>query len=171
MGPLGIHIRKAVADDAQTLFGFVAGLIDDHLPGQVPWTSAERLRNDGFGPDPLFEAFIAERAEKPVGFVSFFRGYAGWRGKPMGIVHALYVAPSERRSGAARKLMAAVAQTARERGWERIELFVEEGRPALRFYESIGMHDLSHRHLHLEGDALRRLAKEDGHKQNQEEAP
>ena len=162
MAQVGISIRKAIADDAQTIFGFVAGLIDNHLPGQAPWTSAERLRNDGFGPDPLFEAFVAERAEKPIGFISFFRGYAGWRGKPMGIVHALYVVPSERRSGAARRLMAAVAQTARERGWERIELFVEEGRPAIRFYESIGMRDLFHRHLRLEGEALQGLAMEDG---------
>jgi GNAT superfamily N-acetyltransferase len=155
-----ISIRKAIAGDAQTIFDFVAGLIDDHLPGQAPWTSPERLRNDGFGPDPLFEAFIAEHAEGPIGFISFFRGYAGWRGKPMGIVHALYVVPSERRSGAARRLMAAVAETALERGWERIELFVEEGRPALRFYESIGMRDLSHRHLRLEGKALLGLAAE-----------
>jgi GNAT superfamily N-acetyltransferase len=157
----GITVRPATVQDSETIFSFVAGLIDDHLPGQTPWTSAERIETDGFGPDPLFEAFIAERDAKPVGFVSFFRGYAGWRGKPMGIVHALYVAPLERRSGAARRLMAAVAQTARERGWERVELFVEEGRPALRFYESIGMRDLFHRHLRLEGEALLSLATED----------
>ncbi|MBF9196378.1 GNAT family N-acetyltransferase [Microvirga terrestris] len=161
MTALELNIRKAVIGDAETIFRFMAGLVDDHLPGQAPWTSPERLRNDGFGPDPLFEAFIAERAERPIGFVSFFRGYAGWRGKPMGIVHALYVSPPERRSGAARRLMAAVAQTARERGWERIELFVEEDRPALRFYESIGMRDLSHRHLRLEGEALLGLAAQD----------
>lgn len=160
MTQAGISIRKAVADDAQTIFGFVAGLIDDHLPGQTPWTSAERIETDGFGPDPLFEAFIAERDAKPIGFASFFRGYAGWRGKPMGIVHALYVVPEERRTGAARALMAAVAKIALERGWLRIELFVEEGRPAIRFYESIGMRDLSHRHLRLEGEALLSLATE-----------
>jgi GNAT superfamily N-acetyltransferase len=130
-------VRPARASDAEALFGLIAGLIEDHLPGQEPWTSAERIRDDGFGSDPLFEAFLAERAGIPVGFVSFFRGYAGWRGKPMGIVHALYVVPSERRSGAARNLMAAVAKVALARGWIRIELFIEEGRSALRFYEAI----------------------------------
>jgi GNAT superfamily N-acetyltransferase len=158
MAMQGLKIRKAVAQDAETIFSFVAGLIDDHLPGQTPWTSAERIEADGFGPDPLFEALIAERDGKPVGFVSFFRGYAGWRGKPMGIVHALYVLPEERRTGAARALMANVARIALERGWERIELFVEEKRPAMRFYESIGMRDLHHRHMRLEGEALARLA-------------
>ena len=156
----GLKIRKAVAEDAKTIFSFVAGLIDDHLHGQTPWTSAEQIGKDGFGADPLFEAFIAERDARPVGFVSFFRGYAGWRGKPMGIVHALYVVPEERRTGAARALMTAVAKVAMERDWARVELFVEEERPAIRFYEAIGMHDLQHRHMRLDGEALVRLANE-----------
>jgi len=162
MTALELSIRKAVIEDAETIFKFVSGLIEDHLPGQAPWTSAERIRADGFGPDPLFEAFIAERDARPVGFVSFFRGYAGWRGKPMGIVHALYVVPEERRTGTARALMAAVAKIAIELDWVRVELFVEEERPAIRFYEAIGMRDLSHRHLRLEGEALLSLAVECG---------
>lgn len=155
-----VVVRAAKADDAEIIFRFVAGLIDDHLPSQSPWTSVERIRQDGFGSDPLFEALIAERASTPIGFVSFFRGYAGWRGKPMGIVHALYVVPHERRSGAARALMAAVAGIALEREWARVELFVEEGRPAIRFYEAIGMRGLQHRHMRLESEALLRLASE-----------
>ena len=158
MAASDLSIRKAVIEDAGTIFSFVSGLIDDHLPGQTPWTSVERIETDGFGPDPLFEALIAERDAKPVGFVSFFRGYAGWRGRPMGIVHALYVLPEERRTGAARALMANVAKIAMNRGWVRIELFVEEERPAIRFYEAIGMQDLHHRHMRLEGEALTRLA-------------
>ncbi|MBB3020172.1 GNAT superfamily N-acetyltransferase [Microvirga lupini] len=154
----GLTVRPAIVQDAETIFTFVSGLIDDHLPGQAPWTSAARIEADGFGPDPLFEALIAERDAKPVGFVSFFRGYAGWRGKPMGIVHALYVVPEERRTGAARVLMATVAKIAMERGWVRVELFVEDERPAIRFYEAIGMHDLHHRHMRLDGEALAQLA-------------
>ena len=73
----GLIVRPARASDSGTIFRFVAGLIEDHLPGQAPWTSAEQIRADGFGPNPLFEAFIAERSATPVGFVSFFRGYAG----------------------------------------------------------------------------------------------
>ena len=153
-----LAVRKGVAEDADTLFRFTAGLIDNHLPGQEPWTTADAIAANGFGTDPLFEALIAERNGKPVGFISFFRGYAGWRGKPMGIVHALYVLPEERRSGAARALMAGVARIARERGWIRIELFVEDGRPAISFYERIGMRDLHQRHMRLEGEALERLA-------------
>jgi GNAT superfamily N-acetyltransferase len=155
-----LTVQSATADDADLLFAFVSGLIEDHLPGQIPWTSAEKLRRDGFGRDPLYEALIAEQDGEPVGFVSFFRGYAGWRGSPIGIVHALYVVPKARGSGAARALMAKVAQIAFERGWIRIELFVEERRPAIRFYEAIGMRDLHHRHYRLDGPELTALAGE-----------
>lgn len=157
---MSLIVRPACVSDAKTILDFTARLIDDHLPGQTPWTSTERIEAAGFGPDPLFEAFIAERDARPVGFVSFFRGYAGWRGKPMGIVHALYVMPEERRTGAARALMAAVAKVAMERDWVRVELFVEEERPAIRFYEAIGMRDLHHRHMRLDGEALVRLAND-----------
>jgi len=157
--PQGLTIRPACISDAAVLFRFTAGLIEDHLPGQAPWTSPEAIKAHGFGADPLFEALIAERDGKPIGFISFFRGYAGWRGKAMGIVHALYVLPEERRTGAARMLMTKVARIALERGWIRIELFVEEGRPAIRFYEAIGLRDLQHRHMRLEGEALETLAQ------------
>src|SRR5690349_12412660 len=92
-------VRKAAVGDAEALFRFTASLIEDHLPGQTPWVSVNDIKEKGFGSDPLFEAMVAERDHQPVGFVSFFRGYAGWRGKPIGIVHALYVQPGERRSG------------------------------------------------------------------------
>lgn len=151
-------VRPAVTDDAEVIFGFVAGLIEYHFPGQSPWTSADKLRSDGFGDDPLFEAFIAERSGTPVGMVSFFRGYAGMRGQAMGIVHGIYVSPKARRSGVARALMEAVADVAVSRDWCRLELFVEEGLSAITFYESIGMIDLDHRHLRLEGSALLSLS-------------
>ncbi len=155
-----LTVRPATADDTDFLFAFVSGLINDHLPGQAPWTSAERLLQDGFGTDPLYEALIAERDGEPIEFTPFFRGYAGWWGSPMGIVHALYVVPHARGTGAARALMACVARSACERGWIRIELFVEEGRPAIRFYEAIGMRDLEHRHYRLDGSDLISLADE-----------
>ena len=76
----------------------------------------------------------------------------------MEIVQTLYVSPEERRTGVAGALMAAVAKVAMERDWVRVELFVEEERPAIRFYEALGMRDLHHRHMRLDGEALARLA-------------
>jgi GNAT superfamily N-acetyltransferase len=157
---MAIRIRPAELSDVDALFALTAGLIEDHLPGQTPWTSPQAIAQHGFGTQPLFEALIAETDVDPIGFVSFFRGYAGWRGRPMGIVHALYVVPHRRRQGIAKRLMAEVAHLALAREWTRIELFVEEDRSAIAFYESLGMHDLQHRHLRIDGDNLAKLAAE-----------
>ncbi len=51
---IGLIIRPATASDAEAIFGFVAALIEDHLPGQQPWTSVDQLRADGFGDDPMY---------------------------------------------------------------------------------------------------------------------
>ena len=152
-----IVVRPASAQDAGVIFSFVAGLIEDHLPGQAPWTSAERIREDGFGPDPLFEVLIAERDAKPVGFVSFFRGYTGWRGKPMGIVHALYVRPEERRTGAARgswRMLRELPWSGAGRGWSFSSK--RAARPSASTRRSACA--ISGVHMRLEGDALERLA-------------
>ena len=54
--------------------------------------------------------------------------------------------------------MSAVASTAVERGWARIDLFVEKGRPATSFYETIGMTDQGHLHYQISGEEMRNLA-------------
>jgi len=153
-------IRPALPTDAQSIFDLTRGLIDDHAPGFPAPVTVDDVRNAGFGDDPLFEAFLAERTDGSIiGCVSFFRGYAGWHGKPVAFVHLLFVRSEARNEGIARKLMAAVASLAMARGWVRIDLFVEDHRPATSFYESIGMTDQGHRHYQINGNAMRALAQ------------
>ena len=153
-------VRKAERRDADTLFEFVLRLDRDGAPVRGPVMSVEDLVAAGFGPEPLFEAFIAETAEGvPLGAISFFRGYSGWYAKSLAMVHLLFVTEAARGQGIGRKLMAAVADVVVRRNWARLELIVEEDRPAIRFYESIGMQNCQHRHFRLEGRGLIELAR------------
>jgi hypothetical protein len=71
-------IRKAEIRDARTLFDFVLKLDREAGPARMAVMDVEDIRAAGFGPEPLFEAFIAERRNgTPVGAASFFRGYSG----------------------------------------------------------------------------------------------
>ena len=155
-----INVRRATADDADALLRFLRGLVDDHRPGRVPDVAPADLRRDGFGVDPLFEAWIAEVNGAPAGYVSFFRGYAGWHSKPIAIIHALYVDGAARRYGIALRLIAQVAALVRRRRWLRIDLFVEADKPAVQFYEAIGMTELDHCHFQLGPEGVDRLADE-----------
>ncbi len=153
-------VRKAERRDAETLFEFVLRLDRDGAPVRGPVMSVEDLVAAGFGPEPLFEAFIAETAEGvPLGAISFFRGYSGWYAKSLAMVHLLFVTEAARGQGIGRKLMAAVADVVVRRNWVRLELIVEEGRPAIQFYETIGMQNCEHRHFRLEGRGLSELAR------------
>ncbi len=161
-----VKVRPAERRDAVTIHRFTSGLVADHRPGGQAAITLEDIERNGFGADPLFEALIAEVSGRPVGLLSFFRGYAGWRGKAVAIVHAIYVDPAARRLGVARRLMARVALIAVQRGWARVEVMVEEHRPALQFYEDIGMIDMHHRHMRLGGSELQAMAME-GHADQQ----
>ncbi len=153
-------IRKAERRDAAALFDFILGLDRDGAPVRGAEMSADDIMAAGFGPEPLFEAFIAETADAvPLGAISFYRGYSGWYAKPLAMVHLLFVVEAARGKGIGLRLMAAVADVAIKRGWVRLELIVEEDRPAIRFYESIGMQNCDHRHLRLEGRGLTELAR------------
>ena len=153
-------VRKAERRDAETLFEFVLRLDGDGAPVRSPEMSVDDIMAAGFGPKPLFEAFIAETADGvPLGAVSFYRGYSGWYAKSLAMVHLLFVTEAARGKGIGLKLMAAVADVVGKRNWVRIELIVEEDRPAIQFYESIGMQNCKHRHFRLEGQGLTELAQ------------
>jgi len=155
-----VRVRPAERRDAVTIHRFINGLVADHRPGARADVTLADIERNGFGADPLFEAMIAEVNGRPVGLASFFRGYAGWRGKAVAIVHAIYVDPAARRLGVARRLMARIALLAVQRDWARVEVLVEDERPAIRFYEDIGMIDMRHRHMRLGGAELRAMAME-----------
>jgi GNAT superfamily N-acetyltransferase len=154
-----VTIRSATTDDTDTLFDLLCGIVQDHLPGQRPWTTPEQLRQDGFGVDPLFEALIAEHEAEPVGFITFYRGYASWRSKPMAMIGNFYTVEHARGLGVGRLLLASLARIAKDRGWLKLEIFVEEGRRAIGFYHAVGLRDLGHRHCRLEGEAFDILAR------------
>lgn len=153
-------IRKAELPDAKTLYNFVLALDREDSEVRSPIITFEDIEKAGFGAHSLFEAYIAESEDGiPLGAISFFRGYSGWHAKPVAIVHMLYVSQQARRQDIARKLMAKVASIVIERDWARLQLCVEEGRPAIQFYESIGMQDCQERHYRIEDKALIELAK------------
>jgi GNAT superfamily N-acetyltransferase len=154
-------IRPAEIGDAETLYGFVLRLDREGAPNATgaPIMTAAEVRTAGFGPDPLFEAFIAEGDNSaPLGAASFFRGYSGWHAGSIAVVHMLFVIPEARGSGIGRALLSAVAGLAIRRGWQRLDLLVDDHNPATGFYQTIGMDDTGERRYCAEGEALAALA-------------
>jgi GNAT superfamily N-acetyltransferase len=161
MTDAAVTIRAAVRADAATIVRLIRELARyEDLEHHVNATEADLLR-DGFGPNPRFECLLAERAGDAIGFALFFHSYSTFEGRAGLYLEDLYVAERARGSGVGRRLMAALAAIALERGCARFDLSVLDWNPARDFYHRMGFAQTeSWLPYRLQGAALEALAAE-----------
>jgi len=162
-----LTIRRARRSDTATIFALIRGLAAyERLTHEVK-ASVARLRQHGFGRRRYFEALICQRGKRPIGFALYFFTYSTFVGRPSLYLEDLFVVPKERRQGAGRLLLRALARIAVERGCGRMEWAVLHwNRPAIRFYERLGARLRRDWVLtRLGAPALRRLSAENGTEQ------
>ncbi len=156
-----VTIRPAVEGDAATILGFIRELAEFEREPHAVKATEDDVRREGWGPDPVFEALMAELDGVPVGFALTFRNYSTWEGRAGLFVEDLYVQPHARTFGVGRKLLAAVARRAVERGCKRVDLNVLNWNPARGFYDRIGFKQMEEwLPYRLTGEDLVKLATE-----------
>lgn len=159
-----LSLRAAVAADVPLILALVRELAAyEKEPDAVVATEADLLR-DGFGDDPGFRVLLAEDEGEPAGFALYFFAYSTWRGRRVLYLEDLFVRPSHRHRGIGLGLMRRLARLAVDQGCARFVWEVLDwNEPALRFYASLGAEVLrTWLNVRLEGEALERLAREDG---------
>ena len=138
----GVTIRFATADDCALILDFIRELaLYERAPEAVVATEAQ-LREHGFGPQPRFEALIAELDGAPAGMALFHPRFSTWTGTPTVYLEDLVVREAARGHGVGRRLMARLAKLALERGWVRIDFQVLDWNPARGFYRKLGFDHL-----------------------------
>ncbi len=160
-----VRLRWACPDDAALLLEMIRELARFERAEHAVQATEQDLRRDGWGSMPRFEALIAERVRsgdpEPVGFALFFLSYSTWEGQAGVFLEDLYVRPAARGRGIGRRLLAAVAALARNRGYRRLDLAVLHWNPARHFYERLGIRHLDEWLPHrLSGGDLAALAAE-----------
>jgi GNAT superfamily N-acetyltransferase len=114
-----------------------------------------------FAPAPALFGHVAvpRGGGEPVGFSLWFLNFSTWRGTHGIYLEDLFVRPSARGSGAGRALLAALAATCVERGYQRLEWWVLNWNPARDFYHAIGAAAMDEWiPYRLTGEPLRALA-------------
>lgn len=162
-----VTIRKAEPRDVKALMRLKRLLAEgEDALHALKASEADWLR-DGFGPNPGFTAFVAERTDQTddvggnsiVGMATCSqRVVTGWNG-PVVFLQDLFVEAEYRAQGIARMLVARVAALARDLGSPIVELTVRAGNPAQLFYVSAGFQPLPEcLTFVLAGPALAKLA-------------
>lgn len=132
-------VREARPEDVSTIVALVRELAEyERAAEQVVMTEVQ-LYHALFGIDPPASAFVVENGGGAVaGFALWYRTFSTWDGVPGIHLEDLYVRPTRRGNGLGRRLLVALARTARARGYSRIEWDVLRwNSPAIRFYESL----------------------------------
>jgi ribosomal protein S18 acetylase RimI-like enzyme len=120
-----VLIRPATAADAALLHSSLLGIARTVNEVEKVRCSVTDLAEFGFGPDPHFEALIAEVDGAYAGMALFFRSFSTWLGRPGCYVQDLYVEDAFRSLGIGRRLLRRVAAIVRDRGGVYMRLSVD----------------------------------------------
>lgn len=131
-------IRPAREEDMPAVHRLITELaIFEKEPDAVEVT-VEKLKEDGFGPEPRFRCFVADSGMGVDGMALVYPRYSTWKGPALHLEDLIVTEPA-RGSGLGSALLTEVIRHARETGAKRVSWEVLDwNEPAIRFYKSRG---------------------------------
>lgn len=132
---MAITIRRAVKDDCPRLLELVHELaVYERAPDEVTVTLSH-FEESGFGPHPVWWAFVAEEEGTILGFALYYVRYSTWKGQAM-YLEDILVTESARGRGIGKLLFDRLMEEAKEKKFNRIAWQVLKWNdPAIRFYK------------------------------------
>ena len=153
-----ISIRQGKKDDLPRVLELIKELAEfERAPHEVTNT-LERLEEDGFGTQPVYGFFVAERSGSIIGLSLYYWRYSTWKGKRL-YLEDIIVTESERGKGAGKLLFDSTMKKALDENctgmmWQ----VLEWNEPAINFYKKYGSKlDGEWVNCNLESDQIRKL--------------
>lgn len=131
-------IRLATKNDMKSVHDLILELaIFEKEPNAVEVTVKD-LEEDGYGKQPKFTCFVAEKNNEIVGAALVYKRYSTWKGEVLHL-EDLIVKESMRGSGLGSALLDEVVKHGRTIGVKRISWEVLDwNEPAIKFYQKKG---------------------------------
>lgn len=130
-----ITIRNAVKEDCPRLMTLIQELADYEKAPQEVTVSLAHFEASGFGPNPVWWAFVAEADGVVQGFALYYIRYSTWKGQAL-YLEDLLVTEAMRGRGTGKLLLDRVMQEAREKQFKRVVWQVLDwNEPAINFYK------------------------------------
>jgi len=132
---MNVTIRPAIAEDCERLMELIRELaVYEKAPEQVT-VSLQHFVESGFGPNPVWWAFVAEADGRVEGFALYYIRYSTWKGQKM-YLEDILVTEKMRGMGLGNLLFERLIEEAKEKGLSGIIWQVLEwNEPAINFYK------------------------------------
>jgi GNAT superfamily N-acetyltransferase len=130
-----INIRVGTKSDLPYILNLIKELAEyEKAPAEVEVTIAE-MENWGFGPDKIFDFFVAEKNGTIVALALYYYKYSTWKGKCL-FLEDIIVTEKMRGEGIGKMLFDKIVEVAKKDKVRRLEWQVLEwNEPAIKFYK------------------------------------
>lgn len=153
-----VTIRRGVKADLPRVHELVVELATyERAPEQVTNTVA-MMEMDGFGPNPVYGFFVAERDGVIVGISLYYYRYSTWKGKRL-YLEDIVVTETERGAGIGKRLFDQTLQQCIDDNctgmmWQ----VLDWNEPAINFYKKYGAEiGAGWLNCHLDADQIRQI--------------
>ena len=132
-------IRRGVKEDIPQTLQLIKELAEYENSLDKVSNTIEVLEKDGFGEDPVFNLFVAEKNKNIIGIALTFFRYSTWKGKVLYLEDLIFKS-NHRRQGAGKKLFDEVTKFAKEESCVGLSLQVLDWNEiGINFYKKYNM--------------------------------
>ena len=130
-----IQIRRALRDDCPRLLELIRELAEFEKAPQEVTVTPEHFTDSGFGPSPVWWAFVAEAEGRVEGFALYYIRYSTWKGQRM-YLEDLIVTEKMRGNGLGKLLFDRLLQEVKEKNFSgMVWQVLDWNEPAINFYK------------------------------------
>lgn len=135
---MSINIRRAVKEDCPRLMELVQELAEFEKEPDAVTVSMEHFVESGFGPNPVWWAFVAEDRGEVHGFALYYIRYSTWKGQRL-YLEDLLVSEAMRGKGIGKLLFERVLQETKDNNYSgMVWQVLDWNTPAIEFYKKYG---------------------------------
>lgn len=129
------QLRKARIEDCTRLLELIKELaVYEKAPDEVTVSMAE-FEAAGFGPDPVWEAYVAEVDGRVEGMALYYTRYSTWKGRRL-YLEDIIITEKQRGKGLGKLLFEKVLSVSREKGYSgMVWQVLDWNEPAINFYK------------------------------------
>lgn len=130
-------IRKGVRADLPAVLELIQELAHYEKAPREVILDVPTLEKDGFGDDPQFSFFVAEKGGNVIGLALYYPRYSTWKGRCF-YLEDIIVKEAERGQGIGKLLFDAVVKMCVEKGAKRLHWQVLDwNQPGINFYKKL----------------------------------